>query len=106
MEHIVRMARARSICPQFTQRLLAAFEARRNRKPVPASTMGGLVEMLSEREVEVLKLLAQGCSDKKIADTLVVATQTVHTHLKNIYGKLEVHSRTEAIARSRELGLL
>jgi LuxR family maltose regulon positive regulatory protein len=54
----------------------------------------------------VLKLLAQGCPDKKIADTLVIARETVHKHLKNIYGKLGVHSRTEAILRARELTLL
>jgi LuxR family maltose regulon positive regulatory protein len=56
--------------------------------------------------MEVLKLLSIGCSDKKIAETLVIAPETVHKHLKNIYGKLDVHSRTEAVRRSHELGLL
>jgi len=65
-----------------------------------------LVEPLSSREWEVLRLLARGYSDKKIAETLVIAPETVHKHLKNIYGKLDVHSRTEAIARARQLGLL
>jgi LuxR family maltose regulon positive regulatory protein len=65
-----------------------------------------LVEQLSAREMEVLNLLAQGCSNKKIAESLVIARETVHKHLKNIYGKLGVHSRTEAIAHARELGLL
>lgn len=60
----------------------------------------------SERELEVLKLLAQGCPDKKIAETLVIARETVHKHLVNIYGKLDVHSRTEASVRARELGVL
>jgi ATP/maltotriose-dependent transcriptional regulator MalT len=54
----------------------------------------------------VLKLLAQGCADKKIAETLVIARETVHKHLRNIYGKLDVHNRTAAVARARELGLL
>jgi LuxR family maltose regulon positive regulatory protein len=65
-----------------------------------------LVEPLSSRELEVLRLLARGYSDKKIAETLVIAPETVHKHLKNIYGKLDVHSRTEAIARAREQSLL
>jgi ATP/maltotriose-dependent transcriptional regulator MalT len=56
--------------------------------------------------MEVLKVLEQGCSDKQIAETLVIARETVHKHLKNIYGKLGVHSRMEAIAHARELGLL
>jgi LuxR family maltose regulon positive regulatory protein len=56
--------------------------------------------------MDVLKQLEQGCSDKKIAENLVIARETVHKHLKNIYGKLDVHSRTEAIARAHELRLL
>jgi LuxR family maltose regulon positive regulatory protein len=56
--------------------------------------------------MEVLRLLAQGCSDKKISENLVIARETVHKHLKNIYEKLDVHSRTEAIARARKAGLL
>jgi len=65
-----------------------------------------LVESLSAREMDVLKLLAKGYPDKKIAENLVIARETVHKHLKNIYGKLGVHSRIEAVARARELGLL
>ncbi len=65
-----------------------------------------LVEPLSVREMDVLKLLALGYADKKIAESLVIARETVHKHLKNIYGKLDVHSRTEAISRARELNLL
>jgi LuxR family maltose regulon positive regulatory protein len=84
--------------------LLAAFEDRPTMRPAPAA--GGLPEPLSGRELEVVKLLAQGCSDKQIAADLFIARETVHKHLKNIYGKLGVHNRTEAAARARELGLL
>jgi LuxR family maltose regulon positive regulatory protein len=91
---------------EFVSRLLAAFEGSRKPKPIPTPAAQVLVEPLSDRELEVLKLLAQGCPDKKIAETLVIARETVHKHLKNIYGKLGVHSRTEAIARARELNLL
>ena len=65
-----------------------------------------LVERLSLREMDVLNLLAQGYSDKKIAERLIIARGTVHKHLKNIYGKLDAHSRTEAVACARRLGLL
>jgi LuxR family maltose regulon positive regulatory protein len=51
-------------------------------------------------------LLAEGLSNRKIADRLVVAPSTVKQHLKSIYGKLDVHSRTQAVACGRELGLL
>ncbi len=73
---------------------------------LPGASIQGqsLVETLSSRELEVLKL-ARGYSNKKIAETLVIAPETVHKHLKNIYGKLNVHSRTEAIAHARELSL-
>jgi LuxR family maltose regulon positive regulatory protein len=65
-----------------------------------------LVEPLSQRELEVLKLLASGLSNKNIAQTLMIAVSTVKKHLKNIYQKLNAHSRTEAIASARELGIL
>jgi LuxR family maltose regulon positive regulatory protein len=68
--------------------------------------MRSMVEPLSRREMEVLTLLAEGHSDKNIAAALVIARETVHKHLKNIYEKLDVHSRTEAVARAREFGLL
>ena len=65
-----------------------------------------LLDPLTERELEVLGLLAEGLPNKKIADTLIVAPSTIKQHLKNIYSKLDVHSRTQAVARGQELGLL
>ncbi len=65
-----------------------------------------LVEPLSERELEVLRRVAAGYSNQEIAQELVVAVSTVKKHINNIYGKLEVGSRTQAVARARELGLL
>jgi LuxR family maltose regulon positive regulatory protein len=63
-----------------------------------------LVEELTEREKQVLELVAQGLSDKQIATQLIVATGTVKRHLNNIYGKLGVNSRTQALARARQVG--
>jgi LuxR family maltose regulon positive regulatory protein len=63
-------------------------------------------EPLSERELEVLVLLAAGRSNRQIASELFVALSTVKTHIKNIYGKLDVRNRTQAVSRAGELGLL
>lgn len=65
-----------------------------------------LVERLSERELEVLRLVDEGLSDSQIAAKLVLAVGTVKRHLNNIYGKLGVHTRTQALARARALRLL
>ena len=65
-----------------------------------------LVELLSERELEVLRLIAAGLSNQAIADRLVVAVSTIKKHVNNIYGKLDVQSRTQALVRARELALL
>jgi LuxR family maltose regulon positive regulatory protein len=65
-----------------------------------------LDEPLTDRELDVLQLLAAGYSNQAIATKLVVAVGTVKRHVANILGKLEVHSRLQALARARELGLL
>ncbi len=61
------------------------------------------LEVLSEREVEVLRLLASGASNTEMAQALVVSTNTVRTHLRHIYDKLGASNRTQAVARAREL---
>jgi DNA-binding CsgD family transcriptional regulator len=72
--------------------------------PVPAAQ--GLIEPLSERELEVLRLLAEGRSNREIAETLIIAVGTVKTHVHNICGKLEAPTRGRAVARAQALGLL
>jgi DNA-binding CsgD family transcriptional regulator len=65
-----------------------------------------LVEPLSTREIEVLRLVDQGLSNQQIAAKLSIAASTVKTHINNIYGKLGVETRVQAIRRARELGVL
>ncbi|MFZ5827602.1 MAG: LuxR C-terminal-related transcriptional regulator [Bacillota bacterium] len=79
-------------------------------KPAPvtgtAPNQAALVEPLTERELQVLCLLAEGCSNQEIADRLILAEGTVKKHTHNIFGKLGVASRIQAILRAAELGLL
>ncbi|MCL4395572.1 MAG: LuxR C-terminal-related transcriptional regulator [Chloroflexi bacterium] len=93
----------------YLTRLLAAFPgapAERSRPPLEAKAGSDLVEPLSEREIAVLRLIADGLSNQEIADRLVVALSTVKTHINNIYGKLGAGNRTQALARAREHNLL
>jgi LuxR family maltose regulon positive regulatory protein len=106
MEKLLRLAQANNISPVFVSRLLAAFESRRKRKPITVPVPETLIEPLSEREMEVLRHLNSYLSTPEIADLLVVSSNTVRTHIKNIYGKLGVHGRSGAVRRASELGLL
>ncbi len=97
----------------YAQKLLAVFHAEgidpRSDRHLPTPDPRPLtpeVEVLTERELEVLRLLAAGRSNQAIAEELVVAIGTVKRHVSNIMGKLQVESRLEAVARARELGLL
>jgi LuxR family maltose regulon positive regulatory protein len=103
MADLLRKAAERDLSPAYARRLLAAF----SRPPAPPRRVGQpLVEPLSERELEVLALLADGLTYQEIAQALFISLNTVKTHLKNCYGKLGVHDRHDAVARARELDLL
>jgi LuxR family maltose regulon positive regulatory protein len=116
MMQLLREASARKIMPGYTDKLLAAFEA--EMRPVPAASPGKsedkpdhppaqpLIEPLSQRELDILNLIAQGLSNRVIGERLFLALDTVKGHNRKIFDKLQVQSRTEAIARARELGLL
>lgn len=73
---------------------------------LPSTPIEPLVEPLSPRELEVLRLIDQGLSNPEIAEKLVLAPSTVKSHINNIYSKLGVQSRVQALRRARELGLL
>jgi LuxR family maltose regulon positive regulatory protein len=107
---LLRQAAAQGIAIDYVNRLLAALQAdqdRRERLLHPSALSTHLLsEPLTDRELEVLRLVAIGQSNEAIAGTLVISIETVKKHLKNVYGKLDVHSRVEAVNRAREAGLL
>ncbi|MCI0706727.1 MAG: LuxR C-terminal-related transcriptional regulator [Ignavibacteriae bacterium] len=78
----------------------------RRTSEVHRSSPPAYVEPLSKRETEVLALIAQGLSNEQVAERLFVSVSTVKTHLINIYSKLGVERRTQAVARAQELKLL
>ena len=97
--------------PEYTARLLAALRRKKRSLPaalssLPRSPAQPLIEPLSERELEVLRLIAQGLSNQEIGERLFLALDTVKGHNRRIFDKLQVQRRTEAVARARELGLL
>ena len=107
LQHIAK----RGILLEYVGTLLAAFQQPAE-GPMPrlkANSLGAaylLPEPLSERELEVLRLIASGLSNREIAQELFVTPGTAKRHVHNIYRKLEVRSRTQAIARARDLNLI
>ena len=108
MIQLLREASAREIMPDYIGKLLAAFEAEKQKSQDKPDLPHGLplIEPLSQRELEILKLIAQGLSNREIGERLYLALDTVKGHNRKIFNKLQVQSRTEAIARARELGVL
>ena len=98
----------------YTTRLLSAFTVQpavagfdQPSSTSPQTTIkDSLIEPLSDREIQVLRLLSAGLSSTEIAEKLIISANTVRSHMKNIYGKLNVHSRYQAVERARELKLL
>jgi LuxR family maltose regulon positive regulatory protein len=103
---LLRQAAARGIAVDYVRTLLDALERETVTSETPPAVHPALIEPLTERELEVLRLLVVGLSNKAIAGALVIAEGTVKQHLKHIYGKLEVHNRTEAARRAGELDLV
>lgn len=105
LARLLYQAAQREIAPTYAGQLLAAFPAPQALPPrqEPAAA---LIEPLSERELEVLALVAEGLSNQEIAGRLFLSLRTIKWHASNIYGKLGVSNRTQAVARARALGVL
>jgi len=121
MMDLLREASAREIMPRqglpnYTDKLLAAFEAEQKRSagesPLPdwqsqsSPALQPLIEPLSQRELEVVRLLKTELSGPEIAHELVISLSTVRTHTKRIYSKLNVNNRRAAVKRAAELNLI
>jgi LuxR family maltose regulon positive regulatory protein len=114
MATLLRHALSRHIAPAYVNKLLNAFDAETRPETVPPSGSPArpgllpvsLIEPLSEREMEILHLLVSNLSTPEIARELYISVGTVRTHIKNIYRKLDVNRRMEAVQRARELGLI
>jgi LuxR family maltose regulon positive regulatory protein len=116
MAALLRQAHLTTSVPSYVEKLLAAFSetmndecgAMKEELAIHRSSfiVQPLVEPLTARELEVLGLLAEGASNDEIARRLIVSLGTVKKHISNIFGKLQVESRTQAAARARALGLL
>jgi LuxR family maltose regulon positive regulatory protein len=111
MLQLLREASAREIMPVYSDKLLAAFEAEPLRSsgesllPTPPASKN-LIEPISQRELEVLRLFKTELSGPEIARELVIALSTVRTHTKSIYSKLNVNNRRAAVKRAEELHLI
>ena len=103
--------RAVAQSPSFAARIIAdisagiTFDATET-KPAPPSASTGSGEALSSRELAVLELIAQGCSNQQISERLFISLHTVKTHASHINSKLGVERRTQAVAKAKSLGLL
>lgn len=99
MARVLQEAQSRNVMPGTVARILAAFGAT---EPAQAA----IPEPLTDREQEVLELIAAGLTNREVAERLVIAPGTVKKHTAHIYGKLGVNNRTQAVAKARQLDLL
>jgi len=103
MARLLRRMLTRSSASEYVLRLLEALGESANIE-IPVASK--LVESLSQRELEVLRLIVDGATNKEIADELVLTVNTVKRHISNIFGKLHVSNRAQAIAQAHERNLL
>ena len=126
MAQLLYQAARAGLMPDYIGQLLAAFPDLRFTTPVSEAERSGiydlrtehkpivnrkseiqnLIEPLSKRELEILYLIAQGLTNVEIAQQIFISAQTVKVHTRNIYGKLGVNSRRQAVTKARALGLL
>ncbi len=107
MIKLLREAARRGIKTQYCNQLLGAFQqGERTQARVFKGSQAGLVEPLSDRELEVLQLLAEGCTNREVGERLYISLSTVKGHISNINGKLLARNRTQAVARARQVGIL
>jgi len=110
MARLLYMAAANDLNHSYIDQLLGAFNTREPEEEkagkIESSSDSKLVEPLSDREIEVLQCIAEGLSNREVAQKLSISITTIKSHTRNIYGKLGVNSRTQAVAKARVWGIL
>jgi LuxR family maltose regulon positive regulatory protein len=106
MAQLLSEAANQGIMPAYVDKLLTALKLEQQKRKEAFPSTPPPIEPLSQRELEVLQLIAQGLSNHEIGDRLFLALDTIKGHNRRIFDKLQVQRRTEAVARARELGLL
>jgi len=109
MARLLYEALSREIAPDYVRKLLAAFPGAKPEKAAvnqPKTSDADWIEPLSDRELEVLQLIAEGLSRQEIATKLVLSLNTIKTHARNAYSKLGVNNQIQAVGKAKSLGLL
>ena len=106
MAQLLSEISTQGMMPDYTSQLLAAFSRNKPKQTRPSLNKLAHTDPLSERELEVLQHIAEGLTNHEIATQLYLSLYTVKAHVRNIFGKLDVTNRTQAVARARELGIL
>jgi LuxR family maltose regulon positive regulatory protein len=102
---LLKQAITQGIEPEYATKLLTIIEIEEQQRKTRRKVVMAF-DVLSEREVEVLRLLAAGLSNQEIAGKLVISLNTTKTHIRHIFDKLEAKGRMSAIARAKELKIL
>jgi len=112
MSELLSVAAAQGIMPEYVGILLDAFASEKPQsESISYGTRGShaqqsFADPLSEREIEVLQLIADGLTNQEVADRLYISLNTIKTHTRNIYEKLGVNNRTQAVNKARALRLI
>ena len=109
MGRLLLDALSRNVSREYVQKLLNNFpveQLEKNQQQQMKSLGSQLIEPLTDRELDVLRLIAAGLSRQEIASELFVSINTIKTHARNIYQKLGVNSQMQAVSKARNLGLL
>ena len=108
VHHLLHQAIVQGCHVEYASKLLLNLENHQvyARSRISEAASGILCEELTERELEVLRLICEGCSNQQIAEDLVVSVNTIKKHTSNIYGKLGVRNRAQAAIRAQELKLI